>query len=160
MRGLRALDTAEIVLTDLRPGTPARIIGAGESPVWSPDGRYLFFQQRIPAQVLGTSDNSWVHTAFRTSIMRARADGTGLTRLITIDAYTLGPLRPTTDGRSLIFSRIDNPWDLWRHRLPDGTVPYSMVGRYGPKVSIQRFNIARRNLTVLVRGAGRPGVQP
>jgi hypothetical protein len=94
---------------------------------------------------------------YRSAIYRADAAGMSMVRLYSADAYGFGTLNLTPDGRSLIFSQVDNDWEIWRHRK--GNVLAPDQGKYGPKVQIQRLDIGKGPVT-LAHNAGLPVVQP
>ena len=165
---VRYSDTAgvlvpEVVLVDPRTGTIRRTVAPGELPSWSPDGRSLYFVQRTRQQQLGWQDelgNNLGTSIFSSAIWRAGGDGAHPTRLTTQDAYGFGPLSVTPDAKALIFSRIDNSWNLWQHRQAGNRIPTSFLSRYGPTTSVQRLDLATHAVKTLASTAGHPEVQP
>src|SRR5207244_3903001 len=104
--------------------------------------RLLYFVRRVQSGVLNLQDelgNKVPMPTYSSSIWRANADGMHPVRLLSQEAQSFGPLRLTSDGRSLILSRVDNVWDLWRHRLPGDRYTYALVRQYGPQVQIERL---------------------
>ena len=151
-----------VVLTDLRPGAPVRTIASGELPLWSRDGRVLYFVRRTPGSVLHMHDsfgNGTDSQTYTSAVWRCNANGSGLRRLATLDAFGLGPLQLTPDGRALVFARIDNSWALWRHRLAGDRITPALVARYGPRVAVVRLGLDGAVAT-LVADAHLPAVQP
>lgn len=151
-----------VLLTYAYPGAPVRGVASGELPLWSRDGKFLYFVNRTPGMVLSLRNPARQAVTSRTytsAILRANGDGGHLLRLVSDDAYGFGPLSLTPDNRSLVFSRVDNLWRLWNHRLPNGSYTDAQLRRYGPHVSIQRFISGQTALT-LALDAGRPAVQP
>jgi hypothetical protein len=94
---------------------------------------------------------------FTSAIGQAQADGTHVSGLFAADAFGLSALNLTRDGRSLVFSRVDNDWALWRHRT--GNVLPPTQGPYAPTVRILRLDLGR-GVSMLATNAGRPAVQP
>lgn len=150
------------LLTYAYPGAPVRSVALGESPLWSRDGKFLYFVNRTPGMILSLRNPARQAVTSRTytsAIFRANGNGGHLLRLVSDDAYGFGPLSLTPDNRSLVFSRVDNLWRLWNHRLPNGSYTDAQLRQYGPHVSIQRFISGQTALT-LALDAGRPAVQP
>jgi hypothetical protein len=94
---------------------------------------------------------------FTSAVEQARGDGTHVSRIFAADAFGCSALNLTRDGRSLVFSRVDNDWALWRHRT--GNVLPPTQGPYAPTVRILRLDLGRGTHTVAAN-AGRPAVQP
>ncbi len=153
---------SHVLLTYAYPGAPVRSVAAGELPLWSRDGKFLYFVNRTPGMVLALRNparQAVTSQTYTSAIFRANGDGGHLLRLVSDDAYGFGPLSLTPDNRSLVFSRVDNLWRLWNHRLPNGSYTDAQLRQYGPRVSIQRFISGQTALT-LALDAGRPAVQP
>jgi hypothetical protein len=154
--------TTSITLVNTASGALIRNIGPGELPSWSPDNRTLYFTRRAPGRTLHMIDGSGNRVGFQTfvsSIWRANADGTHVLRLLSENAFAFGPLNVTPDGRSLIYSRVDNDLNLYNHRLPGDRFTDQMVKLYGPTVNVERFDSGQRPV-VIAPNAGRPAVQP
>ena len=66
--------------------------------------------------------------------------------------YSYGRIQPTPDGRSLIFSSVDNCDVLWQHRLPGDTFDANLVKLYGPHVRIQKLDIGGALQTLAMDG--------
>src|SRR5207237_8394081 len=96
---------------------------------------------------------------YPSAVWRCNANGSGLRRLATLDAFGLGPLQLTPDGRALVFARVDNSWALWRHRLAGDRVTPALVARYGPRVAVVRLGL-NGAVATLVADAHLPAVQP
>lgn len=162
--GVLALRNAgNVVLVDTATGGVIRTVAPGELPAWSSDGRTLYFERRTPGTpllfhaVTGALTSSF--PTYTSAIWRVRADGVGLVRLTSQDAFGFGPLRPLADG-SVICSRVDNSRALWQHQ-PAGSAAYppAQLSRYSPGVQIQRLDASGTVIT-LVGHAGRPATQP
>jgi len=160
-------------IADARTGARIADLGLGELPVWSPDGRFVYFERRAPLHLLPMQgpwlgqegavygpEVSITESVFASSIWRARADGSQPTRIATLDAYATGPLQVTADGHSLIFSTVDNAWALYRHLLPGGVFTAGLMAAYGPQVNIRRLDLVSGKVTLIVHDAGRPAVRP
>jgi hypothetical protein len=149
-----------IFLVSPSSGSVVRRVAEGELPLWSRSGTSLYFVQRRPGAVLHATDafkNPRDLRIFTSAIEQAHADGTHVTRVFSADAFGFGALNLTSDGRSLIFSRVDNDWALWRHR--HGNVLPATQGPYAPTVRILRLDLGRGTST-LATNAGNPAVQP
>jgi len=152
----------QVLLTYPYPGAPVRNVAPGELPLWSRDGKFLYFVNRTPGMILSLRNPARQAVTSRTytsAIFRANGNGGHLLRLVSDDAYGFGPLSLTPDNRSLVFSQVDNLWRLWNHRLLNGSYTAAQLRRYGPHVSIQRFISGQTALT-LALDAGGPAVQP
>ncbi len=151
-----------IMLTTVQPGAPVHAVGPGELPRWSRDGRFLYLIRRTPGAVLHMVDefgNPVDSKTYTTSIWRCNADGSGLVRLASFDAFGAGPLHLTPDGRALVFARVDNSTNLWKHRMAGNRITADLFARYGPHVSVARLGLDG-SLTMLIGDAGMPAVQP
>jgi hypothetical protein len=151
-----------VVLAQPQPGALGSAVAPGELPAWSRDGRTLYFVQRTPGPVLHMRDslgNEIDSQTYTTGVWQSRADGSGLRRIASFDAFGTGPLQLTPDGHSLVFARVDNSWALWRHRLAGDVVTPALLARYGPRVAVVRLGIGG-TLRTLVADAGQPAVQP
>lgn len=152
-----------VLLANPRTGAVLKTLPAGESPIWSPDGQFLYFTHRTPGRTLPlrpVAPAAWSNTpmqTFTSAIWETHADGSGLARFPPQDAYAFGPLHIANGGQTLVYSRVDNPWTLWRHRRADNRYTDSMLRLYGPRVQIQRVNPGDSPVTI-VSGAGRPEV--
>jgi hypothetical protein len=151
-----------IVLVDPVTLRATHDLGRGELPAWSADGQSLYFVRRTLTSVLRFKDASGNPTpsnVYRTSIWRAGADASGLTRLVDEDAYGFGFLNVSSDGGTLVFSRVDNATQLWQHRLTNDAFNSTLLKRYGPQVTVQRYS-GDGSPTTLFRDGGLPSVQP
>jgi len=161
-------------LVDVRTGSLEANLGVGGLPAWSRDGRTLYFVRRTGKQLMHMTGPFYVRAngsvmgsdeprddlAFVTSIWMTQANGSHPVRITSLDAFGTGPLQVTRDGRSLIFSLVDNPWNLYHHLLPSGRYTAALLQRYGPHVSIRRLDLVTGRITTIIRDAGRPAVQP
>jgi Tol biopolymer transport system component len=154
--------STKITLVNTKSGAIVGNAGAGELPAWSLDGRTLYFTEQTPGKVLQLKDqlgNKVQLVTNITSIWRANANGTHLLRLVSADAYGFGPLSLTPDGTSLIYSSVDNDWNLYNHRLAGNRYTDALLKQYGPKVQVMRFDSGKRPV-VIAPSAGQPAVQP
>jgi len=152
-----------VALLDPATGRALRIIGRGELPAWSPDGKTLYFVRRTAQRTLmfhDSNNNTVPSQVYRSEIWRTNASGQQLTKVLTEPAYGFGPLAVTTDGQSVIFSRVDNASRLWQHRLAGNRFDDRLVKAYGPTVSVDGVNVTNGAVTEVVSNAGRPAMQP
>jgi hypothetical protein len=159
---ITAGQTRTVVLAPPRPGALGHAIALGELPVWSRDGRVLYFVRRTPGPLLRLRDslgNAVDSQTYTTAIWQCQADGSDLRQIAAFDAFGTGPLRLAPDGRSLVFARVDNSWELWRHRLTGDVITQALLARYGPQVAVVRLGVDGA-LSTLVADAGQPAVQP
>lgn len=78
-----------IMIVNPRSGRLVRSLAAGELPVWSPNGKFLYFVHRTPGPILQATDayrNRRELRIFHSTIDRARADGTHISELYSTDA--------------------------------------------------------------------------
>jgi dipeptidyl aminopeptidase/acylaminoacyl peptidase len=151
-----------LILVSLTSGAIIRTLAGGELPLWSPDGKILYFVKRVPGKVLRMHDAAGNAVALQTEasqIWRANGNGSQPLRLLSEDAYGFGPLNLTPDGRAIIFSRVDNDWGIWQHRLAGTRFNQAIISQFGPRVRIERFDSGRLPVTIAA-DAGRPAVQP
>lgn len=155
--------TPNILLVNLTSGAIVRTIPGGELPSWSPDGRTLYFERRRPSRtritMVDVTGNTVTFQPNITSLWSAHADGASEKQLLAEDAFGFGRPAVTGDGRSIIFSRVDNDWRLWNHRLTGNRFSPALIRQYGPSVSIQRFD-SSGGLVTIATHAGLPSVQP
>jgi hypothetical protein len=159
---ITAGQASTVVLAPPRPGALGRAIAPSELPAWARDGRVLYFVRRTPGPLLHLRDslgNAVNSQTYTTAVWQGQADGSGLRQIATFDAFGTGPLQLAPDGRSLVFARVDNSWELWRHRLAGGVVTQALLARYGPRVAVVRLGLDG-TLRTLVADAGQPAVQP
>ena len=159
--GLKLCESPGMVAMVHPAGAPgSRAITTGELPTWGIGDKHVYFVQRTTRQVLG-DPMDYATRACTSSIWRANGDGSHLQRLLVQDVFAFGPLQLTADGQSLIFSSVENPWNIWRHQ-PTTIAGYTpdFVKAYGPQVSVRMLNLSTGKLTTLVHNAGRPAVQP
>jgi hypothetical protein len=153
-----------VVLVNPHTGRILRVAGRGELPGWSPDGNSLYFIDRTQVRTLPARDTGghpFPLPVFRSAVLRANADGGHAAPLFSTDAFALGPLNLVNSGQALIFSRVENDWNLWRHRSKNGTLPIGpgYTSPYFPRVDVMRWDRGGR-LRVIESNAGRPVVQP
>jgi hypothetical protein len=151
-----------VVLAAPQPGALGRAVALGELPAWSRDGRVLYFVRRTPGVLLRMRDtfgNVANSQTYATAVWQCRADGSGLRRIASFDAFGTGPLQLAPDGRSLVFARVDNSWSLWRHRLAGDRITEALRAHYGPRVTLVRLSLDGTMRTLLV-DAHQPAVQP
>ena len=154
--------TQSIVVVSLRSGAVVGTIPGGELPTWSADGQTLYFVKQVPGRTLYLKDSSGNNLGFQTQtsqIWRANGDGSHPLKLLAEDAFGFGTLNLTPDGSAIIFSRVDNDWGIWQHRLAGNRFTPAIETQYGPKVQIQRFDSGHLPVTI-VANAGRPAVEP
>jgi hypothetical protein len=131
-------------------------------PTWSRDSKSVYFSTRLPGAVLHMAMKDGLEVSFQTyhsSIWQIGLYGTIPTRLVTLDAYGIGPVNTVPGTRSVIFSAVDNDWRLYRHRLPNGSFTDAMLRRFGPRAHILRRDPGQPPI-VLADDAGRPAVRP
>ena len=104
---------SDLHVRDLSTGAQTRLTfdsSAIQSPVWSPDSRYLYYSSLRQGSRSGPTG---------TSIWRKRADGVGEEEQISLGA-TDAPLDVAPDGSALLMRRAgSNALDLWILRLQD-----------------------------------------
>jgi Tol biopolymer transport system component len=158
----KGICSRRVVLVNLNSGAIVRSIAAAQLPRWSADGQTLYFVKRVGGRTLHLQDESGNKYGFQTEtseIWRANGDGSHQLRLLSEDAYGFGPLSLTPDGHSIIFSRVDNDWGIFQHRLAGNRYTTAIVAKYGPKAAIQRFDSGHLPIFI-ANDAGSPAVQP
>lgn len=154
--------TRSVALTTPVAGAHWAIVAHGELPIWSRDGKTIYFEHRTVVKQLPLTDqlgNQFLGLQERTGIWRANADGSSATLLIGQDAFGFGALNLTPDGKALIFSSVDNETGLLLHLPAKGRLTQALLQQFGPRVRLQRYDIGAAVATLLV-GAGMPAVRP
>lgn len=156
-----------LYISDTRTGHLVANLGQGELPSWSPDGRVLYFVRSTPTAPLTVvgpvpylGEATVKYQTYITSIWRVNADGSGLKRLASMNAYGVGPLQVAQDGHTVVFSLVDNVWNLYHHLLPGNRYTQQIMSRFGPHVSIRMLDLTTGKVTIVVRDASRPAAQP
>ena len=100
---------SDLWVRDLARDVPTRLTfgeGADESPVWSPDGQFIYFSS-LRADKVG--------------IYRKAADGSGDEELIVSKGSPISPLSISPDGKTMLFMElIGGQGDVWIHPLDGG----------------------------------------
>jgi dipeptidyl aminopeptidase/acylaminoacyl peptidase len=155
---------SNLALLDPATGRVLRNVAqGGDLPVFSPDGKTVYFVRRTVQGTLHYQDlqgDPGQSNVYRTEIWRAATAGGRPVTVLSEDAYGFGRLSVTSDGRSLIFGSVDNATSLWEHRLPGDQITTQLLETYGPTVSVQRLNLATGAVRTLVANASWPAVQP
>jgi WD40-like Beta Propeller Repeat len=155
--------TSHVVLRDPSSGRSQQTIGQGEMPIWSPDGKFLYFVRRIAGKTLMLRDSANIPMSsqiYTSEIWRVDADGSHVTRILSEPAYGFGPLSVSSDGRTIFFSSVGTDSRLWQHRLSGNRFDERLLKKYGPEVKLQRVDVGTGTVVTLVTNAGRPAVQP
>jgi hypothetical protein len=164
-------NSGDVELVDARTGRAGRSIGQGLLPVWSRDGKTLYFERREPGKLLHcdgpelgwrlidgityTATPAGPEYAYTTSLWRLdAARPTSPTRIDVKFAYGFGPARPLAGGPGLVYSGVLNSSEFCGYPLvPAGT----RVRVSGPQVFLQVLSADGRSST-LKYDAGRPQV--
>lgn len=163
--GMSGAASTFVVITRLGTETGSIVAANGELPLWSNDGKYLYFVQRTQAGVYPLTDTLGNKNAFpmyTSAIWRLNADGSNPVRLLSESAFGFGPLQSSRDGQLLFFERIDNNTALWQHRLPGNRYTRALAAQYPPAISVVRLDLSGPTATIstLATDAGQPAVQP
>lgn len=141
-----------VVVADARTGSIRARLGAGILPVWSSDFRHLYYQEQQVSHPLPFKPNYVASSSRISTIWSVNPSGTERTMLLRQPVYVYGRIQPTPDGRSLIFSSVDNCDVLWQHRLTGDTYDGNLVKLYGPHVWVQKLDIGGALHTLAVDG--------
>ncbi|HEV3309581.1 MAG TPA: hypothetical protein VG815_03565 [Chloroflexota bacterium] len=171
--GLVAGETSEGAIEVVRPDRGSRIVGRGYDPTWSPDGRWLYYIQRVRLRTLRFRMQSapmipdpppflvkWITVTsgvYDASVIRVRADGSDRQTITSQPAYGFAQLNVLSKSRGVVFTRLPPDWNLWRHRRLGLTL--ARVRQFGPTMDIE---IARPGQAprILIPHAHLPAVQP
>jgi hypothetical protein len=154
-----------VVPADRQTGKAVRNVGPGELPAWSRDGRLLYLARRAIGATVHAGCPCGNLPMMRCEIWRANADASHLVQITQRDAYTFGPIQLSADGRTAVFSVVDNQWDLWRQsllhglHLLEGEDAATLLAQHGPRISIAGQDLKMHKLKTLVVDASRPAVQ-
>lgn len=154
--------TERVVLTSLSRRTRVIQVSRGELPVWAPNGKALYFVQRTSGRVLrlfGPNNVRINSPTYTVSIWQTWADGSHPKSLMSGDGFGLGPMYVTPDNRSIVYSRVDNVWNLWNHRLSGNRVDAALLAAFGPHVNVQRLAGGGATPTIAL-DAARPSIRP
>ena len=141
-----------IVVADAQTGSIRTRLGSGTSPVWSSDFRHIYYSEQRVSHVLPFKPDHAQSPSMISTIWSVTPSGTERTMLLRQPVYVYGRIQPTPDGRSLIFSSVDNCDVLWQHRLPGDTFDANLLKLYGPHVRIQKLDIGGALQTLAVDG--------
>ncbi len=100
---------SDLWVRDLARDVPTRLTfgeGADVSPIWSPDGQFIYFSSQRAGKV---------------AIYRKAADGSGDDEQILARDSTISPNSISPDGKTMIFNEmVGGQGDLWIHPLGGG----------------------------------------
>ena len=150
-------------------GAPPIVVGVGALPAWSPDGRSVFYVQGDPpraAQAEVTLHDAQgyvvrIAPAFHAvHIREANADGSDERTLYSAAVFGIGPLQPTSDGRSLVFSEIGSDNALLAQAERNRGIITRAMAKYYPTAGIARLDLGRDTVTTIAQNASDPQVRP
>jgi Tol biopolymer transport system component len=122
----------------------------------------LYFVQRTQSSALHFIDqqgNRIDTPLYHATFIRAAADGSRVTRLLTSDAFGFGYPSISSDGRTLVFSSVDNMTALAQHLCAGGSYTNAVLQQFGPRVRVVRYTVGGQPATIALN-AGRPELQP
>jgi len=140
-------------------------VGWGYDPVWSSDGRWLYFASRSSFAALkyrmqfNLSNPYWATVTsaiYHSHIYRVRANGTDRQTITSADNYGFADINVLANG-AVVFTSIPSDWNLWLHRKQGLTV--LGAGPYLALPSIEE-TLPNQRPIVLIHDAYSPAVQP
>ncbi|GAC1473012.1 MAG: hypothetical protein PVSMB7_26400 [Chloroflexota bacterium] len=162
------VDSGRLVLSNV-DGTSRRVFAAtvgARLPVWSPDGRFVYYLAREPRRTLRYHAQDG--NLFEIQVNRASIDrldvGTGLVRtILTLPVHAFANLSVSRDGRWLYFTQVTNSDVLYQHLIHSPSVTNALLIRYGPRTSVIRVPSGGGTLQMVAKDSGQvavPGSAP
>ena len=160
---LIGVDTGRLVLSTV-DGTSRRIFAATASarlPVWSPDGRFVYYLARETRRTLRYHAQDG--NLFEIQVNRASIDrldvGSGLVRtILTLPVHAFANLSVSSDGRWLSFTQVTNSDVLYQHLVHSPRVTNALLTRYGPRISVIRVPSGGGKLQIVAKDSGQVAV--
>lgn len=136
---------------------------ARECAHWSRDGRWLYFvirtrlrRLRFRLEVPPAPWETIRSSVYRCSVVRVHPDGASRQVVASQLGFGFADRNILADG-SVVFSRVGDDLNLWRHRRLGLTM--RRVTRYEPHIRIERAHLDH-HVRILVRRGHSPVVQP
>lgn len=133
-------------------------------PVWSPNGRFVYYLSRRTMRTLRSRDhagNLFEIQVNRASIMRLDVSSGKVTTVLTLPVHAFANLAMSPDGKWLYFTKVPNSDVLYQHLIHSPKVTNELLTRYGPRAAVMRMATAGGQLQTLARdsaGVALPGV--
>ncbi|GAC1514311.1 MAG: hypothetical protein NVS2B16_20800 [Chloroflexota bacterium] len=156
---LAGVDGGHVVVSNV-DGTARRIFAAtvaARLPVWSPDGRFVYYLARKTLETLRYHARDG--NLFEIQVNRALIDrldvGSGLIRtILTLPVHAFANLTVSRDGRWLYCTQVPNSDQLYRHLVHSPNVTNALLTRYGPRTTIIRVPSDGGSPRVLAKESG------
>jgi len=162
-RGSRTL-----ILANADGGNPRPLVtgDAPIAPVWSPDGRFIYYVVREPLRELVLSDARALEVlggapasfwTYKTSIRRARVDGSVVETVLESDAHGIANLAFSRDGGQLVYVLVGNSVELYQ-AIQSGASEEALRASQ-PTVRLESVRlVGEPGGFVLLEGAGEPAL--
>ncbi|MGI8825065.1 MAG: hypothetical protein ACR2JC_05360 [Chloroflexota bacterium] len=160
---LIGVDRRGLVLSNV-DGSARRLFSgtaAARLPVWSPDGRFVYYMARRTLQTLHYHDragNLFEIQVNRSSIDRLDLVSGRVQAILTLPVHAFANLAVSADGRWLYFTEISNSDQLYRHLVGAPKVTNAMLTQYGPTTNTLRISTGGGRSQVVARDAGQIAV--
>lgn len=157
------VDAGRLVLSKV-DGTSRRVFAAtagARLPVWSPDGRFVYYLARETLRTLRYHAHDG--NLFEIQVNRASIDrldvGSGRVRtILTLPVHAFANLSVSGDGRWLYLTRITNSDRLYQHLVHSPNVTNALLTRYGPRTSVIRVPSDGGSLQIVANDSGQVAV--
>ena len=160
-RGTRlvGVDGGHLVVTNA-DGTARRMFPAttgARVPVWSPDGRSVYYMARHIRTTLRYRNRAG--TLFEIGVNRSGinrldvASGT-VTTILALPIHAFANLAISSDGRWIYATEITNSDQLYQHLIHSPVVTNDVLMRYGPRTEVVRVPSTGGTVQTVVRNGG------
>jgi len=127
-------------------GTGRHVVSAttgARVPVWSPDGRFVYYTTRHTLQTLRYRDHAG--NLFEIGVNRASIDcfdvaSGAVTAILTLPVHAFANLAVSSDGRWVYSTEITNSDRLYHHLVHSPVVTNALLTQYGPRTHVLRVS--------------------
>ncbi len=150
-------------------GTSRRVFAAtvgARLPVWSPDGRFVYYLARETLRTLryhAKDGNLFEIQVNRASIDRLDVESGRVRTILTLPVHAFANLNVSRDGHWLYFTQVANSDVLYQHLVHSPNVTNALLTRYGPRTSVIRVPSDGGSLQIVAKDSGQvavPGNRP
>jgi Tol biopolymer transport system component len=160
---LIGVDLSRLVLSN-PDGTGRRVFSAtagARLPVWSPDGRYVYYLTRRTLRTLRYRDrdgNPFEIQVNRASIEKVDVMSGQIRTLLTLPVHAFANLAMSPDGRWLYFAQVTNSDLLYQQLVRKAKVTNELLARNGPRTAVLRILSAGGRPQMIAQDSGQVAV--
>ncbi len=130
-------------------------------PVWSPDGRSVYYMTRQTVNTLRYRDhagNLFEIGVNRASINRLDVASGRVATILALPVHAFANLAISSDGRWLYATEITNSDRLYQHLVHSPVVTNDLLTRYGPRTHVLRVPSGGGSIHMVAKGGGQIAV--